>query len=895
MPYLFSFARAGAAFSVLASLLLVRASLAQPPEPAVPSGDEDTAGANEGEPAVPSVLPSVLPPAVLTSVEAAYPPQALRERREGEVVLGVTVAIDGTVSEAAVERSAGAALDDAALAAVRQWRFTPAQRDGQDVVSRILVPFRFTLPQAAAEPVPASPAPQQPPSSAPQQPPSSAPQQPPASPLSAPDAAVASTPAEGDAEPLHVTVHGQREPRTESRSAADFHIGRDVLRAGPRQEGVEVLRTAPGLYIGRGEGPAVAPRYMLRGFDADHGQDIEFRVGGVPINLPSHIHGQGYADLSFLIADVVDKLEVSEGVYDPRQGDFAVAGSIDVGLGVDLEERGVVLRSSYGSFRTFRQLVLWAPESAEKETFGAAQYLQSDGFGQNRGGRSGSVLFQSRFGEGELSYRVLAIGYTARFNHAGVLRQDDIDAGRVCHECVYPYPTARAQNAQSQRIIAGAFADYAGSDGDFGQLGIWLGLDHWRLQGNFTGFIERSRTLEQVAGRGDLIEQMNRTSSVGVTGRYRTRRWEPNGWLDGTVEVGVDARLDRVEQAQNLLDASVRLQTWDRRIDSDIYGFDLGVWGDLDWNLTRYVEARLGLRADLLSYEIDDRLANFAPLTRPQDTFIVGFRRSAAGLAWGPRGSIKVQLAPEWSLLAAYGEGYRSPQARTLEDGDESPFTKVRSADVGVHFDWAHWLHWTVAGYYTRLSDDVAFDAGEGRMERVGASERRGVVLHAYSRPFEWLVAAASLTFVDANLLEPQVATTEEPQPPFEAGQALPYVPPLVLRMDVGVKRQLSAALGANSLIGHIGAGLSYISARPLPYADAADPVALLDLGAGVAWGPVQLGLELFNLLDAGYAAVAYNFASDWDPNDGVRARTPARHIAAGSPRAWLLSLGLQL
>ena len=180
-------------------------------------------------------------------------------------------------------------------------------------------------------------------------------------------------------------------------------------------------------------------------------------------------------------------------------------------------------------------------------------------------------------------------------------------------------------------------------------------------------------------------------------------------------------------------------------------------------------------------------------------------------------------------------------------------------------------------------------------MERVGASERWGAVLHAYSRPFEWLVAAASLTFVDANLLEPPVATTEEPQPPFEAGQPLPYVPPLVLRADVGIKRELSAALGANPLIGQVGAGLSYLSARPLPYADAADPVALLDLGAGVMWGPVELSLELFNLLDASYAAVAYNFASDWDPNDGVRPRTPARHIAAGSPRAWLLSLGLTL
>ena len=114
---------------------------------------------------------------------------------------------------------------------------------------------------------------------------------------------------------------------------AIFEIEREVIVAAPKQEGAEVLRAAPGVYIGRAEGPAVAHHYMLRGFDAEHGQDIEFRVGGLPINMPSHIHGQGYSDLSFLVADTVREMRVSEGVYDPRQGDFAVAGSIDFRAG----------------------------------------------------------------------------------------------------------------------------------------------------------------------------------------------------------------------------------------------------------------------------------------------------------------------------------------------------------------------------------------------------------------------------------------------------------------------------------------------------------------------------------------------------------------------------------
>src|SRR5690606_15932424 len=136
---------------------------------------------------------------------------------------------------------------------------------------------------------------------------------------------------------------------------------------------------------------------------------------------------------------------------------------------------------------------------------------------------------------------------------------------------------------------------------------------------------------------GDLIEQRNSTLSLGLSGHYRSSPFRPTSWVSGTLELGAEGRLDAIDQAQNLLDAAVRNQTWDRRIDASVKGVDLGVYGELDWSLTDFVRWRIGLRADLLSYEIDDRLGNFAPLSRPQDAFIPGFRRSALGLAIGPR------------------------------------------------------------------------------------------------------------------------------------------------------------------------------------------------------------------------------------------------------------------
>ena len=246
------------------------------------------------------------PPKIIKQVPAQYPVEALKARQEATVVLLVTVAASGLVEKASVIESAGNGFDAAALTAIKQWRFQPARRGGEAVASRIRVPFRFALPKAEPpEPTPTD-------EEVKRKPPS--------------EGASPSEPIATNETPIEVTVQGQRSARTESRSSADFEISRDVLASAPRSEGADVLRAAPGVYIGRSEGAAVAHSYMLRGFDADHGQDIEFRVGGLPINVPSHLHGQGYSDLSFLIGDVVRTLSVTEGVYDPKQGDFAVAG-----------------------------------------------------------------------------------------------------------------------------------------------------------------------------------------------------------------------------------------------------------------------------------------------------------------------------------------------------------------------------------------------------------------------------------------------------------------------------------------------------------------------------------------------------------------------------------------
>lgn len=827
--------------------------------------------------------PQIHPPELIHAVDAEYPKAAWETGAQAKVELALTITRTGTVAKTEVLKSGGAEFDAAAQAAARQWSFVPAKRGDTPVESRIRVPFSFSRPDKlpAAAPAPQAAAPT-------------------SSVEGATISAVAPPPPTATPTPdlegvIDVTVQGKRQRRAEQRSASDFKLDQEVLAAAPRKEGADILTTAPGLYIGRAESPAVAHQYMLRGFDAEHGQDIEFKVGGLPINMPGHIHGQGYADLGFLIGDVVSTLNVSEGVYDPSQGDFAVAGSIEAELGV--KKRGVRARAGYGSFGQEKLMLLWAPPGEAEESFGAAELNRTDGFGENRRAESMSLIAQHVT---ELSattrLRLVGFSHAARAQFAGVLRNDDYDAGNVCYSCSYSYATANAQNAQAGRVMMGVFLEHDGDAGDSGELGLWWGYDNFSLHKNFTGFIERSRALERTSGRGDLIAQKARTLSLGMTGRYRTAPYEPAPWAKLRVELGASGRVDWSEQRQDLLDASIHLERWDERVDADVVGLDLSMWGDLDWQLGDRVALRLGYRADLLSYAINDHLGNFATLARPQDTYLVGFYRTASGFASGPRSSIEVQLISGLSAQLAYGEGYRSPQPRLLEEGERAPFSKVRSADLGLRWDGGEALQLSVAGYYTHLSDDIAFDTAEGSMQRIGETRRLGAVTHIVSRPWPWLLASVSVTFVEATMLEPPPASAQDPQPAYEEGQLLPYVPQLVVRADVGASHRLVDELWMGlPLDGTAGLGFSALSARPLPYGQYGDAFALLDASVGVSWGALGLTAEVFNLLDTEYEALSYSFASDWSPTDGMRSRVPTRHFSAGAPRSWLLSLEVQL
>ena len=855
---------------VVASLLVTAPALAQPP-PNKPAGGQS----------------NVTLPTVVEHVDAVYPPDKLAQAIDTAVEVLVTVERDGTVSDAKIAVSGGEAFDAAALVAVRRWKFTPATRDGAPIRARIRVPFHFA-PEAHPPETPSETPPNTPGGPMGRGPDKPAPREAPTelgSGLALPHSVAE------PGKPIEIHVQGRATPPR--RGASDFRIDRSVFEAAPRPTTADLLRSAPGFNVMRPEGDAVAQRVSLRGFDADHGQDIRFTVGGlVPINQPSHIHGQGYADTNVLIPETVRSVRIQEGVYDPNQGDFSVAGSVDFDLGVP--DRGIRSTVSYGSFDTLRLVGVFAPVGQSEETFGAVSFRKTDGFGDGvRGGVSGGFTGQYRLElPGEWTALVHAAGYGARSGIGGVVRRDDINAGRIDFYGTYGDTSARSQSAAVSRTQGSISFQRLGDDGAEVLFGVWSAYATYRSRLNFTGYTQRSHVEPEWAGRGDLIEQSNDDVGVGARASYRSRRYNPTKWLEAQLSIGADADGHSITQAQNLLEAPQN-ETWDRRVDADVRTFRAGAYIDGLLSISKRARLRGGARADFILFDIDDRLGNFIPPYREQ-THLVGFRRSAAGIAWGPRATFEFDAWPFLRLFAAYGEGYRSPQARQLEEGEQAPFAKVRSYEGGVKLNYApSKITTTLVAYETRLSYDLAFDATEGRLERIGPTTRRGIVAHFQANPLAGFNASLSMTLVRATLDSPPPPTPENPTPAYVEGQALPYVPPVVVRADVSYQRPI-VKLWGKPLVGRVGYGATFLSSRPLPYAQVAAPVFTVDATAGLRRDFLELGVDAMNLLNRRYADTEYVFVSDWRTSD-VPSLLPARHISAGPPLTILGTLTVRL
>ncbi len=758
------------------------------------------ADAGPGTPAANELTPPVLK----THPEASYPPEALQKRIEGNVGLELDVDEAGQVSDARITSPAGHGFDEAALAAARQFVFEPARRAGRPIRSTVEFTYEFHLPPPPAPPPAAPPPPTPPPASPP-----------------------VVTQAGSDQSTL---VLAQR-PIS---AASSFAVQDREFQLRPIGSVQDILRVTPGLVMVQHSGGGKANQYFLRGFDADHGTDLALSVDGVPINMVSHAHGQGYSDTNFIIPEAVQRVEITKGPYFANQGDFATAGAVNLVTRDDFEHSSVGLGLSgspgYGA-PGYRGLLIASPKwDVATATFAAEVGRQNGPFDNpenwNKYKLFNKVTFKltptSNLSIGEMSYggnwhgsgqipaRAVEESLITRFGSI-----DPNEGGDTMRHQVYALYKLRPTDSSEIRALG------------------YVGTYTFNLFSNFTLYLRDPEN-------GDEIEQQDRRTFYGGKVSYRIEHELAGVRFDTTI--GSDVRSDDIHEM--LWDTRNRVQLSAVRNDN-VRETMLGAYvneeiAPLDW--ARLV---LGARADSLSFSVDNNLPNSTDPQNPHSGVDGAQQLSPkASAIVSPLRKKDAQL----DVYVNWGHGFHSNDVRgAFTTPSVTPLTRAVGEEVGARTRLFEKLDLATALWMLDLDNETTWDGDNGTTSVSPGTHRYGAEFEGRYEFTPWLAADGAVTFTHSQFSADR-----------ENGGGLALAP----------KQTWSGGLSARHALGPgvARAGLRFYGIGDRPASDDGVIVApgftQVDLHVGYRMRRWDLALDIENLLNSDYRSAQFDTVS---------------------------------
>lgn len=502
------------------------------------------------------------------------------------------------------------------------------------------------------------------------------------------------------------------------------------LKTRPVNNSQELLRVMPGLFIAQHAGGGKAEQIFLRGFDIDHGTDLAIEVDGMPVNMVSHAHGQGYSDLHFVIPELVRAVDLRKGPYAASDGNFATAGAVSFITTNQLSESFV--SGEAGQFDTYRMAsgINLLPRKGENaaSAYVAGEGLFTDGYFESpqRFYRLNGVLKYHNPFDGRQNLTLTVSSFSSAWDASGQIPQRAVDQGLISRfgaiDDTEGGRTRRVNFNLQHQCIVDARTQL--------QSQLYYSKYDFELYSNFTFFARDSEN-------GDQIRQKEDRHLVGYKGRL-LRQTELLG-LPLNLQLGMSFRFDRSED--NELSYTLnRVTTQERVAFGDVTELNAAVFADANWQLSPKLRLQGALRYDRFRFQYLDLLQ-----TRYQP-------ESTASGIMSPKLSLFYQVADNWQLFTRAARGFHSNDTRLIleqEVGNSLP--GGNSFDAGALFRLGKRWVGQVNLWQLDLEQEFVYVGDEGVVEPSGETRRRGVEGLLRWQMADKLFADATFTYTHAR------------------------------------------------------------------------------------------------------------------------------------------------
>lgn len=540
------------------------------------------------------------------------------------------------------------------------------------------------------------------------------------------------------------------------------------LKTRPAKSSQDLLMLAPGLIIAQHAGGGKAEQIFLRGFDADHGTDVAISVDGLPVNMVSHGHGQGYADLHFLIPEIVESIDVYKGPYFSKFGDFATAGAVAFKT-MDHPENNLV-KVEGGMYNTGElTTVLKIPTSgAHQSAYLAGQYYTTDGPFQSPQGFNRANIF-GKFHTHLTDKSGLAVtmgSFTSAWDASGQIPTRAVEQGIISRFGAIDDMEGGTTGRTNFSVL---YENGPGTDNEFSIQGYssWY---NFKLFSNFTFFLHDSVN-------GDMIEQTDNRSLMGINAKYKVRSSIGSVYTQSTVGIGLRADNIVVE----LWKSPDRVRQTQYRMDQ-IYQRNLFMWFDEVLYFNSKWRMQLGLRGDYFTFDVMDLLESDTTSTLPHASTY------AQKLSINPKLNLVYSPVSRFELFLNLGSGFHSNDARDVilsqrvKEIEHSLKNKgytsaqIDSALIVNNFDpnsanietlpralgaelgsKIHIGKHTILGlsaWYLYMQEELVFIGDEGTTEISGRTQRIGIDLEVRAQLTNWLWADMDVNLSDGRYID---------------------------------------------------------------------------------------------------------------------------------------------